>query len=172
VKIEQAQPFGFARKLARHLLEHLGKPDATHLIMNSYGRRFVCGRCPCLDLDLKIYNWEELVSSSVESTDSSITTYFDQLGHYIEAEYPNESNMDPQLQFVYSGYHRLDDFSFLAPEFYSPVHVLPVEDKQEYADSTVPRGAMPWWNIKYACLICYRHSTADLVSMLNHQSTR
>ncbi|CAE6488588.1 unnamed protein product [Rhizoctonia solani] len=150
--IKQVRPFGCARRIARSLLQCLGQPDATHLSMDAYGERFVCGRCPCLDLDLEIYSWTGL------------------LEHYIEAQGPTSEvdNMDSELQVIYSGYHKLDDFSFLAPEFYAPVHILSLEDKLGYTDLNIPRGTMPWCNIKYACLACNLRNTLNLSDMLTH----
>ncbi|EUC65680.1 hypothetical protein RSOL_450770 [Rhizoctonia solani AG-3 Rhs1AP] len=127
-------------------------PNITHLSMDACGRRFVCGRCPCLDLDLEVYSWEGL------------------LEHYIEALCPvsEAENMDPELRFVYSGYHKLDDFSFLAPEFYPPLYALLKNDKLWYPDPVVPREEMPWLDNRYVCLLCDRRGAPDLTSMLNH----
>ncbi|KAG8752936.1 hypothetical protein FRC12_011740 [Ceratobasidium sp. 428] len=59
--VTKLKPHAEARKAARKILAHIGKPDATVLEMRAAGQMYRCGRChdrdPC--------SWEEIVNHFV-----------------------------------------------------------------------------------------------------------
>ncbi|KAG9087861.1 hypothetical protein FS749_002596 [Ceratobasidium sp. UAMH 11750] len=66
--VEHFEAYPDARRVARALLECLGKEDAVHAEMKVMGSRFVCGRC----MDHEAKDWSGIVSISLYLTFSPV----------------------------------------------------------------------------------------------------
>ncbi|KAG8715152.1 hypothetical protein FRC11_005519, partial [Ceratobasidium sp. 423] len=156
--VEGAQSFTLARDLAKALLQHLGYPNATHLSMNTYGKRLVCGACVSYDRrSANIYDWNGLlnhyVATSLDSPTSDVTSLD-----------PGDLALFRLMRTV----HQLDN---IAAESYPLVHILSVDDARRY--SRVPSKLLtekPWlgYGKKHACLHCAKYRASDLPTMLTH----
>ncbi|CAE6473584.1 unnamed protein product [Rhizoctonia solani] len=80
--VKGAQSFTMARNQAKALPQCLGQPDASHIRMVSYGKRFVCGICVhWAHMCTKIYDWKGLLNhyASAVNPEPDDTVDFTQL---------------------------------------------------------------------------------------------
>ncbi|CAE6506851.1 unnamed protein product [Rhizoctonia solani] len=155
--VEGAQSFTLARELARTLLRYLGHPDATHLSLRTYGRRFVCGAC--VDYDAKyanLYDWKGLLNHYVDASLTKLNVsnnlmYPAYFAHLYVMRLPH----DPELQ-VATGKH------------FQPSYILSVDDARKSISELSAEA--PWWDYKekHACLHCAQYKASDFLAVLTH----
>ncbi|KAL5640610.1 hypothetical protein ACGC1H_001178 [Rhizoctonia solani] len=156
--VEGAQSFTVAREQAKALLQCLGHPNASHLSMSAYGKRFVCGICVHLkDKHTKTYDWKGLLSHYTRA----------QLG-----EPETEGTMSGPVEVKLSITTRVMHFpKIVASRGHQPVHILSVDDASKYAQHTsMLLTEKPWlsYSEKYACLHCTDGGGLDLPVVLAH----
>ncbi|CAE6440095.1 unnamed protein product [Rhizoctonia solani] len=156
--IAGAQPFTLGRNLAKDLLRYLGHPNATHLSMNTYGKRFVCGACAhSVNTSGSVYDWKGL------------------LNHYINAslEKPKTDGNNPDLYDLklLDVLRRRHHPQFTGGDLFPLVHILTVDDARKYAknESNLMVEA-PWssYKEKYACLHCPECDASELPVVVGH----
>ncbi|EUC65664.1 F-box protein [Rhizoctonia solani AG-3 Rhs1AP] len=156
--VEGAQSFTVAREQAKALLQCLGHPNASHLSMSAYGKRFVCGPCVHLgDTHTEVYDWKGLVS------------------HYTSIQVgepePEGTVPDPvkvEIAIAMRVVHCLETLARLGHQL---VHILSVDDARKYAQGTTMLFIeRPWlsYSKKHACLHCTDCKGLDLPLVLAH----
>ncbi|KAG8687523.1 hypothetical protein FRC11_007081 [Ceratobasidium sp. 423] len=155
--VEGARSFTLARDLAKTLLRYLGHPDATHLSLSTYGKRFICGAC--VDCDVKcadVYDWKGLLNHYVGATltelnISNTLVYPVYFAHLYVMRLPHY----PELQAA-AGRH------------FQPSYILSVVDARK--DISELSIEAPWlgYKEKHACLHCAEYRASDLPTVLTH----
>ncbi|CUA71371.1 Tiggrin [Rhizoctonia solani] len=153
--VKGAQSFTMARNQAKALLQCLGQPDASHISMVSYGKRFVCGICVhWAHTCTKIYDWKEL------------------LNHYASAVNPEPDNTVDFAQLDLGDATRAMHLPGTGAKFDQlRVYTLSLDDARKYEQDTATLlTEQPWlsYNQKHACLHCIDSCGLDLPSVVAH----
>ncbi|CAE6541946.1 unnamed protein product [Rhizoctonia solani] len=153
--VKGAQSYTMARNQAKALLQCLGQPDASHLSMVSYGKRFVCGICvhwtyTCTN----IYDWKELLNhyASVVNLEPDHTVDFNSLNI-------DDTTRAMHLPGINAEFNQLR------------VYILSVDDARKYEQDTATLFTeKPWlsYNQKHACLHCIDSCGLDLLAVVSH----